>query len=296
VTFFAGFEERRVDGADGVRLRVRAGGEGPPVVLLHGHPRTHTTWHRVAPLLAAAGHTVVCPDLRGYGRSSTPEPHADHRTYADRAMAQDVVTLMDRLGHDRFVVVGHDRGQGVAYRCALDHPDRVTALAVLDGIPALESAERVDAHFAVAWWHWFFFAGSPHAERVVTADPDAWYRLDEAHMGPESHAYVRAAVHDPATGRAMLEDYRAGLSVDVDDDRDALAAGRRIGCPTLVAWSEHDDLEDLYGDPVAIWRRWVDAPVTSARIDSGHHMAEENPEQLSAVLADFARSTQRRPD
>lgn len=293
--FFPGFLEWDHAVDDRVVIHGRSGGSGPAVVLLHGHPRAHTTWHRVAPRLRDEGFTVVCPDLRGYGRSSAPEPDAAHRTYCDRAMAQDVVTLMDRLRHNRFLVVGHDRGQGVAYRCALDHPDRVAALAVLDGVPALDSAERVDARFAVAWWHWFFYAGSPHAERVVTADPDAWYQLDEAQMGPESHAYVRAAVHDPATVRAMLEDYRAGLSVDVEDDREAMASGRTIRCPTLVAWSEHDDLEELYGDPVALWRRWVDAPVSSARIDSGHHMAEENPEQLSAVLADFARSTQPRP-
>ncbi len=291
--FFPGFLEWDHAVDDGVVLHGRSGGSGPAVVLLHGHPRAHTTWHRVAPRLRDEGFTVVCPDLRGYGRSSTPEPDADHRTYADRAMAQDVVTLMDRLGHDRFVVVGHDRGQGVAYRCALDHPDRVSGVGVLDGIPAVESVERVDATFAVAWWHWFFFAGSPHAERVITADPDAWYQLDEAtrsRMGTESYDYVRAAVHDPATVRAMLEDYRAGLSVDADHDRQARDAGRRITCPTLVGWSVYDDLEELYGDPVAIWKRWVDAPITAARLDSGHHMAEENPSQLTAVLTAFAQS------
>jgi haloacetate dehalogenase len=208
-------------------------------------------------------------------------------------MAQDVVALMARLGHDRFVVVGHDRGEGVAYRCALDHPDRVTGLGVLDGIPTLESVERTDATFAVAWWHWFFFAGSPHAERVITADPDAWYELDDAKragMGTENFEYVRSAVHDRTTVRAMLEDYRAGLHVDADHDREARSTGRRITCPTLVGWSVRDDLEELYGDPVTIWSAWVSAPITSARIDSGHHMAEENPEQLAEVLARFARS------
>lgn len=291
--FFQDFDEWDHEVDDGVVVHGRSGGTGPAVVLLHGHPRAHTTWHRVAPLLRDEGFTVVCPDLRGYGRSSTPEPDPEHLAYGDRAMARDLVRLMDRLGHDRFTVVGHDRGQGVAYRCALDHPNRVAALGVLDGIPALESVERVDATFATAWWHWFFFAGSPHAERVITADPDAWYQLDEAArtaMGSENYDYVRAAVHDRSTVRAMLEDYRAGLSVDADHDREARDAGERIGCPTLVAWSVRDDLEQLYGDPVAIWERWVDAPITSARIDSGHHMAEENPAQLTAVLAAFARS------
>ena len=288
--FFEGFEEWEHELPTGVRLHGRSGGEGPAVVLLHGHPRAHTTWHRVAPTLAGAGFTVVCPDLRGYGRSSTPEPDADHEVYADRAMAADVVALVEALGHDGFAVVGHDRGQGVAYRCALDHPGEVRALGVLDGVPMAEAVERADARFATEWWHWFFFAGSPHAERVITADPDAWYGLDSATeeaMGAESFAYVSAALHDPATVRAMLEDYRAGLSVDAAHDRADRERGHRITCPTLVGWSVHDDMEHLYGDPSEIWRDWVDAPVETARIDSGHHMAEENPEQLAGVLADF---------
>jgi haloacetate dehalogenase len=273
-----------------IDLRVRIGGAGPPVVLLHGHPRTHTTWYAVAPLLVAAGYTVVCPDLRGYGRSSTPAPDERHERYSNRTMARDVVALMAHLGHERFAVVGHDRGQGVAYRTALDHPERVTALAVLDGLPHVEQAERVDAKFATQWWHWFFFAGSPHAERVITADPDAWYGLDPAKrtaMGEANFDYVRAALHDPDTVRAMLEDYRAGLGIDLDHDRHDRAEDRQIQCPTLVGWSVKDDMEDLYGDLVPLWQPWVAGPITRARIDSGHHMAEENPEQLTQVLGDF---------
>jgi haloacetate dehalogenase len=288
--FFPGFDEWDEELGTGVRLHGRSGGSGPPVVLLHGHPRAHTTWYRVAPLLAEQGFTVVCPDLRGYGRSGKPTPDADHVTYGDRSMAGDVVALMDQLGHDEFVVVGHDRGQGVAYRCALDHPERVRALAVLDGVPLVEAVERVDARFATEWWHWFFFAGSPHAERVINADPLAWYGLDDrmaAAMGADNFAYVAAAVRDPDTVLAMLEDYRAGLSVDTANDRADRERGRRISCPTLVAWSIHDDMEHLYGDPSGLWRDWVDGPVHTARIDSGHHMAEENPEQLASVLADF---------
>jgi haloacetate dehalogenase len=208
-------------------------------------------------------------------------------------MAGDVVELMTRLGHEVFAVVGHDRGQGVAYRAAMDHPERVAALAVLDGLPHVEQVERVDARFATQWWHWFFFAGSPHAERVITADPDAWYGLDDRArdaMGAENFAYVAAALRDPLTVRAMLEDYRAGLGIDVEHDRADRAAGRRIPCPTLVAWSVHDDMEDLYGDLLPLWEPWVSGPLTSARIDSGHHMAEENPEQLAEVLGDFLRA------
>lgn len=285
-----GFAEWDVEVEPGVTIHGRSAGSGPAVVLLHGHPRAHTTWHRVAPLLVDRGLSVVCPDLRGYGRSSKPPPDPAHERYCDRAMAGDVVALMTRLGHEEFAVAGHDRGQGVAYRTAMEHPHRVVALAVLDGLPHIEQVERVDARFATQWWHWFFFAGSPHAERVITADPDAWYGLDEdrrAAMGEENFDYVSAALHDPLTVRAMLEDYRAGLGVDLDHDRQDRADGRRIQCPTLVAWSVHDDMEQLYGDLVPLWEPWVSGPVSRARIDSGHHMAEENPEQLAQVLGDF---------
>lgn len=293
MTFFGGFDEWDLSLETGVTLHGRSGGEGPAVVLLHGHPRAHTTWYQVAPRLADAGYTVICPDVRGYGRSSKPTPDAAHKVYCAEAKAGDTVALAEALGHDRFAVIGHDRGMGVAYTCALDHPGRVTALGVLDAVPRLEADERVDTRFATEWWHWFFYTGSPHAERVITADPDAWYELDadkRAAMGPENFDYVAAAIRRPDTIRAMLEDYRAGLSADLDHDRAARTEGRTIPCPTLVGWSIRDDLEQLYGDPAALWRDWVAGPITTARIDSGHHMAEENPTQLAAALTDFLPS------
>ncbi len=289
--FFAGFDESRVDVGGGVSLRVRTGGSGPPVVLLHGHPRTHTTWHRVAPMLVDAGHAVVCPDLRGYGESSKPPTTPDHSPYSKRAMAGDVVTLMRRLGHESFAVVGHDRGSYVASRLALDHPAAVTRLVVLDSVPIAEALDRADARFAAAWWHWFFFAQPGKPERAILADPDAWYGTQapgkaEA-MGEENHADHLRAVHDPDTVRAMLEDYRAGLGVDRAADDADRAAGRRITCPTLVLWSSRDDLADLYGDPLAIWADWTTDLCGGGPIDSGHHMAEDAPEELAAALAGF---------
>ncbi|WP_029433850.1 alpha/beta fold hydrolase [Blastococcus sp. URHD0036] len=291
MSFFAGFDERRVAVADDVILRVRIGGAGPPVVLLHGHPRTHTTWHRVAPQLVAAGHTVVCPDLRGYGRSTAPPPRADHAQASKRAMAADVVALMAGLGHDRFAVVGHDRGSYVALRLALDHPAAVSHLAVVDCIPVVEHLDRADARFATAWWHWFFFAQPDKPEQAIGADPDAWYgahrpgRVET--MGAENHADFLAAVRDPDTVRAMLEDYRAGLGVDREHEEADRAAGRRVGCPTLVLWSGRDDLEDLHGDPRAIWAGWTADLRGGAAIDSGHHVAEEAPDDLVAALVPF---------
>ncbi|MEE1938930.1 alpha/beta hydrolase [Streptomyces sp. TRM 70361] len=266
-------------------LRVRHGGSGPPVLLLHGHPRTHATWHRVAPLLAA-DHTVVCPDLRGYGQSSKPPTTADHAPYSKRAMARDCLALMRHLGHERFAVFGHDRGSCVAYRLALDAPEAVTRLAVGDCIPISEHLARCDERFARAWYHWFFFAVPDKPERAILADPAAWYGGSEEKMGAAAWEDYRRAIDDPATVRAMLEDYRAGLTVDRAHEEADRAAGRRITCPVLVLWSERDDLGDLYPDIPGIWRGWAD-DVTGGTIDSGHHMAEEAPEQLAGALRAF---------
>jgi haloacetate dehalogenase len=229
---------------------------------------------------------VVCPDLRGYGGSSKPATTPDHAPYSKRAMAADVRVLMSQLGHDRFAVVGHDRGSYVATRLALDSPQAVRALAVLDCVPIGEALARADARFATAWWHWFFFAQRDKPERAILADPVAWYGGDPTSMGADNYADFRRAIENPATVRAMLEDYRAGLGVDRAADDADRAAGRRIGCPTLVAWSRYDDLEDLYGDVLAIWRDWA-VDVRGAVIDSGHHMAEQAPDQLAGELVGF---------
>lgn len=269
-----------------VSLRTRWGGAGPPILLLHGHPRTHATWHRVAPILAA-GHTVVCPDLRGYGQSSKPDTTSDHEPYSKRAMAADCLALMAALGHRRFAVVGHDRGAYVATRLALDHPAAVSQLAVLDAVPIGEALARCDANFAARWWHWFFLGQTAKpAERVINADPDAWYQADPVRMGAEAYADFRQAIHDPRTVHAMCEDYRAGLGIDRHHDEADRVAGRRIACPVLFVWAHHDDMVDLYGDPAGIWRVWADS-VDVVGVESGHHMAEEAPDQLAAVLEDF---------
>jgi haloacetate dehalogenase len=264
-------------------IHVRHGGTGPAVVLLHGHPRTGSTWHAVAPALARSGMTVVVPDLRGYGRSVGPPPAADHGPHSKRAVATDVAELMMRLGHDTFSVVGHDRGSYVALRLALDHPERMDRVVLIDCIPISEHLRRADARFATAWWHWFFFAQPETPERVINADPDAWYAGDPDVMGRENHDEWRAAIHDPAVVRSMLEDYRAGLTIDRQHEEEDRAAGRTVTAPLLVLWTLRDDLEDLYGDPVRIWRDWAD-DVRGFGIDSGHHVAEEAPAELTRAL------------
>ena len=230
---FEGFTLEHIDVGD-VTLRVRHGGSGPPLLLLHGHPRTHATWHRVAPLLASE-LTVVCPDLRGYGESSKPQTTEDHEPYSKRAMAGDCMRLMEHLGHERFAIAGHDRGEAVAYRAALDHPERISKLIVMEGLPIAERLDRCDAKFAAAWWHWWFFAQTEKpAERYISADPDAWYGGSTEQMGSEeAYEDYRRAIHNPDTVRAMMEDYRAGLRIDRRHDEEDRAAGRRFACPIL---------------------------------------------------------------
>ena len=267
-------------------IRVRHGGSGSPILLLHGHPRTHVTWHRVAPLLAI-DHTVVCLDLRGYGGSSNPPTTPDHEPYSKRAMARDCVEVMRALGHERFAVAGHDRGCYVAFRLAMDHPDCATHLAVLDGVPIGEALARCDARFASRWWHWFYLGQTAKpAEPTINADPDAWYGYGPEQMGDEAYADYRRAIHDPATVHAMCEDYRAGLGIDRNHDDEDRRAGRRVACPVLALWAGNDDLPELYGDVLGVWRGWA-VQVQGRALECGHHMAEEAPDELTTELRAF---------
>ena len=283
---FDGFELARIDAGEAT-LRVRRGGSGPPLLLLHGHPQTHVMWHLVAPRLAEE-HTVVAPDLRGYGDSSKPPTSSDHEPYSKRAMARDAVALMRELGFERFAVAGHDRGARVAYRLALDHPERVEKLAVLDVIPTGETWRRADRRFMLAWWHWAFLAQpAPLPETLIAADPDGYYfGGDRSLFHPDALAdYLRCA-RDPETIHGMCEDYRAGATFDFDLDEADRAAGRRIARPLLVLWGGRNDLEELFGDPLAIWRAWAD-DVRGRALDCGHYLAEEAPEETYAELRAF---------
>jgi haloacetate dehalogenase len=283
---FERFTLERIE-TEEVVLRVRHGGSGPPLLLLHGHPQTHVMWHLVAPRLAEQ-FTVIAPDLRGYGESSKPATTADHEPYSKRAMARDAVALMRRLGFERFSVAGHDRGARVAYRLALDHPERVERIAVLDVIPTGETWSRADRRFMLAWWHWAFLAQpAPLPETLIAADPEAYYfGGDRSRFHPEALAdYLRCA-REPETIHAMCEDYRAGATYDFDLDEADRAERRRISCPVLVLWGRGNDLEDLFGDPLAIWRDWAD-DVRGRPLDCGHYLAEEAPTETYAELRQF---------
>jgi len=269
-------------------LRVRYGGSGPPVPLLHGYPQTHVMWHRVAPRLAER-FTVVCADLRGYGDSSKPSTTPDHEPYSKRAMARDMVELMRQLGFEQFALAGHDRGGRVAYRLALDHPGRVSKLAVLDIIPTVEVWRRMDRSLGLDYWHWFFLAQPyPLPEDLLGSNPDAYYfRGGRDRFAPEALADYLRAVHNPDTIHAMCEDYRAGASFDVELD-EADRGNKKIACPMLALWAAQDPLWERF-DVLGVWRGWAD-DVRGRGLDCGHYLAEEKPDDVYAELKTFFTS------
>lgn len=275
----------------GTVIHGRRGGSGPPILLLHGIPETHLMWHRVAPILAER-FTVVVTDLRGFGASGTPPTTPDHTPYSMRAIARDQVEVMRALGHERFGVVGHDRGARCAYRLALDHPATVTRLAVLDIVPTGDAFARADKEFSLGFWVWSFFAAPELVpERLIAGAPAAIvdYMLDgwSADAGAFP-AEVRAAYVDqfsrPATVHAICEQYRAAATLDCEHDA-ADRGRRRISCPTLGLWSETGPVGSWY-DPYDVWSGWCD-DFRGKPISAGHLLPEEAPDETVRHLLEF---------
>jgi haloacetate dehalogenase len=295
VPMFDGFTLTTID-ANGVPIRVRHGGRGPGLLLLHGNPQTHVMWHKIAPRLAE-NFTVVATDLRGYGDSGKPQTAADHAPYSKRAMARDMTIVMEQLGFRHFAVVGHDRGGRVAHRLALDHPSRVQRLAVLDIVPAAEAWDRADARFALAFWPWSLLAQpTPLPERLLTAAPEAivadalrnWGSPADV-FGPKVRAAYVDALCDPAHVHAICEEYRAAATLDRLHDEEDRRAGRRIACPVLALWSGSGGLGTWYveeGGPLALWQAWADN-VQGEPVEAGHFFPEERPEETAAALSRF---------
>jgi haloacetate dehalogenase len=292
--FFPDFSLEQVAVAGGT-LRLRRGGQGPPLLLLHGNPQTHAMWHKVAPALAK-NFSVVCPDLRGYGGSFKPPVTPDHAPYAKREMAKDMAELMAHFGHDTFFVAAHDRGARVAHRLALDHPQRVKKLALMDIIPTLEHFERTDMAMALGYYHWFWFAQPhPFPESVISAAPDAWWRAHTSRepkppdfFEKEALADYMSAIHDPQMIQGMCEDYRAAATIDLEHDRASRAGGTKVRCPLLVLWGRKAKIQAWY-DALAVWRGYCAAEVSGGPVNSGHYLAEEAPgEVLERLEAFFA--------
>lgn len=293
MSFFPGFEQRRV-AVGPLSLNVRLGGDGSPLLLLHGYPQTHVTWHRIAPELARQ-FTVICPDLKGYGDSDAPAPTADSGNYSKRVMGEEMLALMQALGHQRFAVVGHDRGARIAYRLALDHPKAVSKLGILDILPTAEYWDLADRTFAVNTFHWGFLArdgGLP--ERLIGKDPeffqDYLMRLwagDYGALDPEALKEYRRCFAKPENIAASCADYRAGYTIDDAQDRADRAAGKRIACPVLIL-SGDQYLSTGENQAVDIWKRWA-TDVRGSGLQSGHFVAEERPQEVLAALIPFLR-------
>ncbi len=275
---------------DGATIHGVTGGQGPGLLLLHGYPQTHALWRKVAPELAKR-FTVVAADLRGYGASSKPPSVSDHTSYSKRAMAADMVGVMKQLGFERFFVGAHDRGARVAHRMAIDWPDQVARLAVLDIAPTREMYANTSDGFARAYWHWFFLIQpAPFPERMIEGDPRAFWLKKcgsgSAGLAPFDaealEAYLKA-FEDPEVIRASCEDYRAAATIDIaHDDADA---GRKITCPLLALWAEKGAIEKHF-DCLALWRERAE-DVRGQTLPGGHYLAEELPEMVTEQLMNF---------
>jgi haloacetate dehalogenase len=289
---FESFERERVE-TPGAEIELVRGGDGPPVLLLHGYPQTHAMWHLVAPILAE-DFTVVASDLRGYGDSSKPFGDEDHSTYSKRAMARDQAAVMESLGFDSFAVVGHDRGGRVGHRMALDYPDRVTKLAVLDIVPTRHVFRTVGKDLATAYYHWFFYI-QPYAlpETLIGADPSYYLRKKLGGWGTRLETFAPEALaeyercFDAAMIHASCEDYRAAASIDLVHDEADLGEGRKVECPLLALWGGRGVMEGIY-DVDAVWREYAN-DVRGRSIDAGHFLPEERPEETVQELRAFLR-------
>jgi haloacetate dehalogenase len=288
----APFETAQVE-VSGNTIFMRRYGKGSPILMVHGFPRTSLMWRFLAPKLAE-NHTVICVDLRAYGRSGIPTSTNDHFPYSKRAMANELVEVMAKLGFPTFILIGHDRGGRVSYRMALDHPKNVERLAVFDVIPILEAWSRADARFAQAYWPWSLLSQKePLPEMYLLAAPDAVFRnpFGQGSFGPEILEEYVSTYRDPVRVHGICEEYRAAApaSIDVEHDRADKEASKRIECPMLHLWAEGGWLDTYYakdGGPLGIWRQW--APhVQGQAIKGGHFFPEENPDDSAVLVKRF---------
>jgi haloacetate dehalogenase len=291
---FEGFERTEIDTGD-ARIHLRHGGKGPPLLLLHGNPLTHVSWHAIADRLAKDFH-VVATDLRGYGDSSAPAPGENNINYSFRAMAQDQVDVMERLGYREFAVAGHDRGARTTHRMCLDHPARVRKAALIDILPSHHIWTHTSQKWAMSSWHWLFMAQpADFPERMMGSVPAQWFmehKLSKPGIGlgffdPAAFAeYVRCFT--PKTIGGSCADYRACATCDLEMDSADHAAGRKVGCPLLVLWGAQSHTGKVYDDVLAIWRAYG-ADVTGGPIECGHYVQEQAPDETYDRLIKFFR-------
>jgi haloacetate dehalogenase len=292
---FKGFKAQKIQ-TTGATINVVSGGQGPPLLLLHGNPETHVMWHKIAPRLATE-FTIFAADLRGYGDSSKPQDGENHSNYSKRAMAQDQIEVMEHFGFKKFSVVGHDRGGRVGHRMALDYPDRITKLAVLDIVPTYDLLHRVTNEVATAFYHWFFLVQpSPFPETMIANNVEFYLkymmfrnmaRSDmPAWMGDDAFSEYLRCFRDPATIHATCEDYRAGESIDMEHDEEDLK--RKITCPVLALWGKQGTVQ-RYFDVLSVWRERA-ANVNGKPVNGRHFLPEESPDEVLSELRAFLKS------
>jgi len=282
---FPGFESHLIDTNAG-RIFARAGGNGPPLLLLHGYPQTHVMWHRMAAALAQQ-FTLIIPDLPGYGSSDMPATDAEHTPYTKRAMGRVMVEVMEKLGYNRFALLGHDRGGRVGYRLALDEPERLSRLAVLDILPTFDYWAKLDRQSALRIFHWTFLAQPyPVPENLISKSSDDFFGPAFAKgFDPRAvHQYL-GALRDPARVHAICEDYRAGAYADFEHDKADREAGRKIVCPLFVAWGSRG-IASAAATPLETWKAWA-TDVSGSEVTAGHFLCEENPEGTIFALMPF---------
>ena len=292
LNFFSSFDLLIIKTKRGI-IRYRVAGSGPPLLLLHGNPQTHLMWHKVAPKLINK-FTVICPDIPGYGKSFKPKVLKGHVAHSKVNMASDIINFMELLGFNKFYIVAHDRGARIAHRAALDFPNKIIKMVLLDIIPTIEHFERTNMEFAMGYYHWFWLAQrNPLPESVINKAPEEWFfahtsreRKDKDFFHPMALSDYLECIKNPETINAICEDYRAAATIDMIDDKKSRDDNIKINVPLLILWGNKGKLEQWY-QTLSIWKKYCSKEVKGNAINSGHYLAEENPEEVIESLKNF---------
>ena len=292
INFFSEFELSTIKTKRGI-IRYRKAGKGPALLMLHGNPQTHAMWHKIAPKLVKE-YTVICPDIPGYGKSFKPSVTENHEPYSKVNMASDLINFMELLGFDKFYILGHDRGARIAHRLALNYSKNVIKMILLDIIPTIEHFERTDMEFAMGYYHWFWLAQrSPVPESVINKAPEEWFfahtsreKKDKDFFHPMALSDYLECIKNPETINAICEDYRAAATIDMIDDKKSRDDNIKINVPLLILWGNKGKLEQWY-QTLSIWKKYCSKEVKGNAINSGHYLAEENPDEVIESVKNF---------
>ena len=292
MNFFSDFELSTIKTRRGL-IRFRKAGTGPALLMLHGNPQTHVMWHKVAPKLVK-DYTIICPDIPGYGKSFKPDVTENHRPYSKVNMASDIVNFMELLGCDKFYILAHDRGARIAHRLALNFSEKIIKMILLDIIPTIEHFERTNIEFAMGYYHWFWLAQrNPVPESVINKAPEDWFfahtsreKKDKDFFHPLALNDYLSCIKNPETISAICEDYRAAATIDIIDDKKSRDDNIKIKVPLLVLWGNKGKLEQWY-ETILIWQKYCSQEVKGKAINSGHYLAEENPDEVIENIKAF---------